>query len=175
MLILDEPTIGLDPNQIRDVRRLIRDLGQEHTLLLSTHILSEVEATCDRAMVIHRGELVASGTISELRQLQKSDTVQLTLRDPDQKAASVLESAASARFELHRAGDELDPSLMRATVVLSAPSGDRGVSTEKLVSALVRAGIMVREVTPARATLEDVFAELTGSAPAASQCREGQS
>jgi ABC-2 type transport system ATP-binding protein len=67
LLILDEPTAGLDPNQIREVRKLIRDLGENHTILLSTHILSEVETTCDRAIVINRGRLVAKGSITELR------------------------------------------------------------------------------------------------------------
>ncbi len=67
LLILDEPTSGLDPNQIREVRRVIRDLAEQHTVLLSTHILAEVEASCDRAIVIHRGRRVAEGTLDELR------------------------------------------------------------------------------------------------------------
>jgi ABC-2 type transport system ATP-binding protein len=64
LLILDEPTSGLDPNQIRDVRTVLKDLSEEHTVLLSTHILAEVEQTCQRALVIHRGRLVAENTIS---------------------------------------------------------------------------------------------------------------
>jgi len=66
LLILDEPTAGLDPNQIREVRSLIRQLGHQHTILLSTHILSEVESTCERAIVIDRGRVVAEGTLEEL-------------------------------------------------------------------------------------------------------------
>jgi len=66
VLILDEPTAGLDPTQIRETRTLIRELGQEHTLLLSTHILSEVEVTCEQAIIINRGQVVASGTLAEL-------------------------------------------------------------------------------------------------------------
>ncbi|MCE7893748.1 MAG: ATP-binding cassette domain-containing protein, partial [Sorangiineae bacterium PRO1] len=73
LLILDEPTAGLDPNQIREVRRLIRELGESHTILLSTHILSEVESTCDRAIVIARGRLVAEGSIDELRARRRAD------------------------------------------------------------------------------------------------------
>ena len=64
LLILDEPTAGLDPNQIREVRGLISRLSEERTILLSTHILSEVEATCNRAVVIHKGRLVAEGEIA---------------------------------------------------------------------------------------------------------------
>ena len=67
ILILDEPTVGLDPNQIRDVRALIRDLGREHTILLSTHILPEVEMVCGRVIIIDQGRVLAQGTPAELR------------------------------------------------------------------------------------------------------------
>jgi ABC-2 type transport system ATP-binding protein len=67
VLILDEPTAGLDPGQIRETRKLIRELGQEHTILLSTHILSEVEVTCDQAIIINRGQVVAAGRLVDLR------------------------------------------------------------------------------------------------------------
>jgi ABC-2 type transport system ATP-binding protein len=67
VLILDEPTAGLDPGQIRETRKLIRELGQEHTILLSTHILSEVEVTCDQAIIINRGQVVAAGRLVDLK------------------------------------------------------------------------------------------------------------
>jgi ABC-2 type transport system ATP-binding protein len=67
VLILDEPTAGLDPAQIRETRKLIRELGQDRTILLSTHILSEVEMTCDSVIIINRGRIAASGTLEELR------------------------------------------------------------------------------------------------------------
>jgi ABC-2 type transport system ATP-binding protein len=67
VLILDEPTAGLDPGQIRETRQLIRDLGQQHTVLLSTHILSEVEMTCDQAIIINRGQVAAAGRLVDLR------------------------------------------------------------------------------------------------------------
>src|SRR5205085_11787888 len=66
VLILDEPTAGLDPAQIRETRKLIRELGQEHTLLLSTHILPEVEMTCNRVIIIHQGRVAASGMLNDL-------------------------------------------------------------------------------------------------------------
>jgi ABC-2 type transport system ATP-binding protein len=72
VLILDEPTAGLDPTQIRETRHLIRELGEQHTILLSTHILPEVEMTCDRVIVIARGKVVESGMLSELRSRQRS-------------------------------------------------------------------------------------------------------
>jgi ABC-2 type transport system ATP-binding protein len=68
VLILDEPTSGLDPNQIVEIRQLIKDLGKEKTVILSTHILGEVEAVCDRAIIINRGKLVADAPIQELKQ-----------------------------------------------------------------------------------------------------------
>src|SRR5207245_451951 len=67
VLILDEPTAGLDPTQIRETRALIKELGQEHTVLLSTHILSEVEVTCEQAIIINRGRVAAAGTLADLR------------------------------------------------------------------------------------------------------------
>src|SRR5438132_7843919 len=75
VLILDEPTVGLDPTQIRATRELIRELGREHTILLSTHILSEVEMTCDRVIIIHRGQVALSGPLRELGQQVGEQTV----------------------------------------------------------------------------------------------------
>lgn len=72
VLILDEPTVGLDPAQIRETRKLIRELGQQHTILLSTHILPEVEMTCDSVIIIDRGRVVASGQLRELRPEQET-------------------------------------------------------------------------------------------------------
>ena len=74
VLILDEPTIGLDPTQIRATRSLIRELAQDHTVLLSSHILPEVEATCQRIIIINKGQIVASGTPTELRQRITGDS-----------------------------------------------------------------------------------------------------
>ena len=72
VLILDEPTAGLDPGQIRETRKLIRELGQEHTILLSTHILSEVEVTCDQAIIINRGQVAAAGRLEDIRPKDQS-------------------------------------------------------------------------------------------------------
>lgn len=72
VLILDEPTAGLDPTQIRETRKLMRELGKEHTMLLSTHILSEVEATCDSVIVIYQGQVVEDGSLTAVRQRHKN-------------------------------------------------------------------------------------------------------
>src|SRR5512139_1520010 len=82
ILILDEPTSGLDPNQIAEIRKLIRELGRQKTVILSTHILPEVEATCDRIFIINKGKIVADGTAENLRkQAQGSDILRVKIED----------------------------------------------------------------------------------------------
>jgi ABC-2 type transport system ATP-binding protein len=76
VLILDEPTAGLDPTQIRETRKLMRELGQQHTMLLSTHILSEVEATCDSVIVIYQGQVVEEGSLNSVRQRHRNKTLE---------------------------------------------------------------------------------------------------
>jgi ABC-2 type transport system ATP-binding protein len=76
VLILDEPTAGLDPTQIRETRKLIRELGREHTMLLSTHILSEVEMACDTVIIIYQGRVVENGLLSEVRAKHKNQNLE---------------------------------------------------------------------------------------------------
>lgn len=91
ILILDEPTSGLDPNQIVEIRELIREIGRERTVVLSTHILSEVQASCDRVIIIDNGILVADGTPEELRSsLSVGEQISITLLDAEEDVASVL-------------------------------------------------------------------------------------
>jgi ABC-2 type transport system ATP-binding protein len=76
VLILDEPTAGLDPAQIRETRKLIRELGSQHTMLLSTHILTEVEMTCDSVIIIHQGQVAEDGTLAAVRQKHKNQSLE---------------------------------------------------------------------------------------------------
>jgi ABC-2 type transport system ATP-binding protein len=76
VLILDEPTAGLDPTQIRETRKLIRELGSQHTMLLSTHILSEVEMTCDSVIIIHQGQVAADGSLADIRRKHKNQSLE---------------------------------------------------------------------------------------------------
>src|ERR1700710_1612849 len=93
VLVLDEPTVGLDPRQIISIRELIRELGRKHTLLLSTHILPEVELLCNRVLIIDRGRIVAQGTPQDLRERWVGNpTLRLTLKDAPAEAAEVLQS-----------------------------------------------------------------------------------
>jgi ABC-2 type transport system ATP-binding protein len=158
LLILDEPTAGLDPNQIREVRDLIRNLGENHTILLSTHILPEVESTCARAIVIDRGKVVAEGTIDELRAGRKGAGATLLVSDPMGQAAKIVEGVRGVGSVTEL---EESPGLVQLSVRYTSGAPLDGSVLEQAVSALVTAGLGVREATPARATLEDVFAELT--------------
>ncbi len=158
LLILDEPTAGLDPNQIREVRALIQKLGKERTVLLSTHILSEVEATCSRAVVINRGRLVAEGSIDEVRAMRRASGVRFVVRGDQGRALALLEKAPGAKRASVEAGDE---DGAHAITVDLAPKADPGRLAEEGVAALVAAKIGVREVTVRKPSLEQVFAALT--------------
>jgi ABC-2 type transport system ATP-binding protein len=162
LLILDEPTAGLDPNQIREVRKLVRELKETHTILLSTHILSEVEATCDRAVVIDRGQLVAAGTLAELRALGRSKGLLAELRDPDGRAEAIARAHAGVASVTRKALDA--PGALRLELSLNGPVDD---VTEALSKAWVDAGVGVRALIPSKASLEEVFATLTERDPAA--------
>jgi ABC-2 type transport system ATP-binding protein len=158
ILILDEPTAGLDPNQIRDVRALIRKLGKDHTILLSTHILSEVEATCTRALVIARGRLVAEGSIDEIRALRRGGGVRVVVRGDAAIASGAVAKVEGVAKVTHEAGEAGAAVALSIDLVKGA---DAGRATEAVVGALVAAGVGVREVAPRMASLEQVFSELT--------------
>ncbi|MBL7805173.1 MAG: gliding motility-associated ABC transporter ATP-binding subunit GldA [Saprospiraceae bacterium] len=96
VLILDEPTSGLDPNQIVEIRQLIKDLGKEKTVILSTHILGEVEAVCDRAIIINKGKLVADAPINELKQQFTGQTI-VTVEFAEKTDASALGKIAQVK------------------------------------------------------------------------------
>jgi len=147
ILVLDEPTAGLDPNQIREVRAVIKALGAEHTVLLSTHILSEVEASASRVLLIHRGRIAFDGPTKDVRGARE-----LRISVSDAAAAKeivlAIEGIASVAIE---------DDVLRCTW---ADGADITRATEAAVAALVAAKIGVREVR-AGGTLEDLFAELT--------------
>ena len=172
LLVLDEPTAGLDPNQIREVRDVIRDLGKEHTVLLSTHILSEVEASCSRVVVIAKGKLVAEGTMDDLARKRRNAGLVLVVRgevDAVLAAAGAVEGIAKATHDEET--DNADGAReIRCTwqKTLDEPGAVR--ATEQVVAAIVKAGCFVREVRPIRSSLEELFAALTsGAAPDASE------
>ena len=116
VVILDEPTVGLDPNQIREIRALIRELGGRHSVILSTHILPEVEAICDRVQIMHHGDIVYSDTIAALKAFHRGRTVVLGLRRPPREAelaalpgVAAVENASASLYRVEFAGDA-DPT-----------------------------------------------------------------
>ncbi len=163
IVILDEPTAGLDPNQIREARALVRELGRDHTVVVSTHILSEVEACATRVLLIHRGKLVAEGPTDEIRAMRSSTAVDLVVRgDPElaTRALTAVDGVTSASVAVAGEGQVVRVRAAFAT----KPGADTAASdraVEACVAALVAAGLGVREVRPAGGSLEDVFASLT--------------
>jgi ABC-2 type transport system ATP-binding protein len=151
LLVLDEPTSGLDPNQIIEVRQVIRDLSEHHTVVLSTHILAEVDAVCDRAIVIARGKLVAEGTLDALRTRGRASEGTLVVRVPaNASVPSAIEDAVVAR-------SELDAEYQEWRVRL--PEARR--SMERWIAVLGQAGYQVAEARLGSASLEQVFGALT--------------
>ncbi len=161
VLILDEPTSGLDPNQIREVRDLVRSLGRDHTVLLSTHILSEVEATCDRALVIDRGTLVAQGTLDSLRTLRRSTGARFVVRGDGEQAARIVRETQCCDTVEVLGSEGQQANVSRFEVRWKSDVSDTAEAVESVVGKLTFAGLFVREATPFRASLEEVFAALT--------------
>ncbi len=153
ILILDEPTSGLDPNQIAEIRKLIRELGREKTVILSTHILPEVEATCDRIFIINKGKIVADGTAETLRkQAQGSDILRIKIEDGESnqvfRALQEIKSVSMVEFA--------DRNLNRFDIHFS--SGD---VKREIFNLCVDKHWVLTEMTPFETKLEDIFRELT--------------
>jgi ABC-2 type transport system ATP-binding protein len=156
LLILDEPTIGLDPNQIRLVRDLIRNLRRHHTILLSTHILPEVEMLCSRVIIINKGRIEALDTPQNLRaHLGQAGRILFDAIVPDAPAAaSALRALESVQSVSHRADGEWTVFTIHA-----APGND---PRESLYRHAVDNKWRVREISRPPVSLEQVFAEVTG-------------
>src|SRR4051794_39775477 len=154
LLILDEPTIGLDPNQIRQVRELIKNLGRQHTILLSTHILPEVEMTCSRVIIIHKGKIEACDTPENLLgEIRTAGGVLLEAKVGIDNGAEQLKQIAGIRDVTASADGDWQ------TFSLRVESGS-DVREQIFQMAMVRRW-SVRELSQRRATLEDVFVEIT--------------
>jgi len=159
VLVLDEPTVGLDPKQIIAIRELIRELGRDRTLLLSTHILPEVEQLCYRVLIIDRGRIIADGTPAELRaQARGKAVLDVTVKDAPPEAGDMLSQipgvtglqavdGGDGRFRIEcGAGEDLRETVFRTAV-------DKGW--------------VLLELTEKMASLEDIFVRLTTDAEAA--------
>jgi len=182
VIILDEPTVGLDPLQIIEIRDLIRSLGREHTVILSSHILSEVAAVCDRIMIISHGKLVAADTAENLTRLMAgSNTLRLTVRGEEAAVRAALEGIELPQPEREEQDEDLQLSMdevAEPSYELSCkPSEDEGCVDVTIVTgpeydlretayhAIAAAGLPLLHLSLDRATLEDVFLELTAEQP----------
>jgi ABC-2 type transport system ATP-binding protein len=170
LVVLDEPISGLDPVQIVEMRALVRELGGKHTVLVSSHILSEISETCDRILVIKDGEIVASGTESELTsRLLDGVRIRVTVRAPgtsradaEAKASKILAAVSGVtRAESTAAGESGED-------LLSFDVDAKNEVRPALVQGLVSAGLEVYEVSRRSHELESVFLRLAGSSLAGS-------
>lgn len=156
VIILDEPTVGLDPKQIIEIRDLIRKLGENHTVILSSHILSEVSAVCDHIMIIAHGKLVASDSPENLQKLM-SGSMELDLEVKGSIAA--VKSALQEISQIDRIEENTEASKNIAKLkVISKENAD---IREQVFYALADAKLPILEMTHAEKSLEDIFLELT--------------
>jgi len=156
LLILDEPMSGLDPNQIIEIRNLIKKMGEEKTVIYCSHILSEVAATCDRILIIKDGRIVATGTPDELTAGHRSGS-QYTLRAKGDKAALKSGLEAVNGVSSVTAGDGQD-----GWFDLRISTGSKGDIGEEIFSCIVKNGWSLSELRRDHTSLEEVFTQLTG-------------
>ena len=164
VLVLDEPTVGLDPTQIRETRKLIKDLRGEHTVLLSTHILPEVEAVCDRAIVIAGGRVAAQGTPEELRTSRRmSARVLVECKGPAREVENALSRVSGvSRVEMldhHPDGGATNGKYVTAAI---RPKESYDVR-EEVARTVIQHGWPLREIRLEHATLEEFFVQVTAN------------
>ncbi len=154
VLILDEPTTGLDPNQIIEIRELIKEIGKEKTVILSSHILAEVEATCDRVLIINKGKIVADGTPTELRHKAQGNEV-LKVSVEGGNANEVYETLNNlSEIEVVSFANE-------DQTVFEIESKQGTSSCQAIFKACADKGWYLTQLTPMEKNLEDIFRELT--------------
>ncbi len=156
VLILDEPTVGLDPKQIIEMRNLIKELGKEHTVILSSHILPEVSAVCDRVIIINKGRIVASDTPTNLsRRIGDSSRLILRVAGPEKQVVKILGGITGVKYADSQGSREPDT----VDVVVEA---DKDVDIRKPVfNRLSEAGYPILMMKSMDLTLEDIFLHVT--------------
>jgi ABC-2 type transport system ATP-binding protein len=157
ILVLDEPTSGLDPNQIAEIRDIIRNIGREKTIIFSTHILSEAEATCDRIVIINNGKVVADDTTASLKQKGMQDSfVRLTLKGPDLKAAQELMKTIHPALDIRSTAPTED-----TLVSLEIRSPENKDIRSDIFLAVKQTDWIILELVKESQTLENIFKKLT--------------
>ncbi len=164
VLILDEPTIGIDPIQVVETRELISELGEDHTLLLSSHILPEVSMICRRVLVIHDGRIVADDQPDNLSErLQHSERIEMTVRGAEPRA--VIGEMRELPMVVDARSDNRAESMARAerdgTIPLIVDARPNAQATEVIANKIIERGWGLVNLTPLPLTLEEIFLELT--------------
>ena len=168
LIILDEPTVGLDPAQVIEIRNLIRELGKAHTVILSSHILSEVQAVCQQVLILSKGRLVAVGSPEELGEtLNPGSRLRATAQgEPDTVLAAVRSVPGICKVELESAAD--------GQVTFTAESEDAADRRAAVSRALTEAGCTVLALAAENRSLEEVFLALTEKTPEQNTPAEGE-
>ena len=157
ILILDEPTQGLDPNQIVEIRKIIRKIGEEKTVIFSTHILSEAEATCDRIVIINRGQIVADGETEYLKQSAgRESTIQLTIENAEFDAVSQTLKPIEGVESVEKS-DQTDDGRLSIKVACRSESDRR----QDIYKAIKNTDWVLLEFYQETKTLETIFSDLT--------------
>jgi ABC-2 type transport system ATP-binding protein len=157
VLVLDEPTIGLDPNQIRETRKLIRELGKRHTIIISSHILPEVEAICTRTIIIAGGEIKASGTISEVRdRIKGASRLIAEIKGPKNDVETAIAKIGGVKT--------VDTHSREGWNRLRIESSNRDDLREDIAALAARQNWPLRELRLEVGSLEEFFTQITAEA-----------
>lgn len=162
ILLLDEPTVGLDPGQIIEMRDLIRELGKEHTILLSSHIMQEIDAVCDEIIIINEGEVVVCDTPENLTLHLDSEGVHLIIQGEEEVIKGALRNVSGIRDVIY------DRQMEPGTLGLTLYSREGRDLREDVFFALAEARCPIMQMNRMEASLEEVFLKLTGNQPAGS-------
>jgi ABC-2 type transport system ATP-binding protein len=162
VLVLDEPTIGLDPRQIAETRQVIRNLAGEHTVILSTHILPEVSMTCARVIIINRGKVAAIDTPENLqRRMRGADALDLEVRGPGEAVQAALQAIPEI-MAIRRRPKEPDANVFSIECAMGTDV------RERIATSIVQHGWGLRELRPASVSLEEIFVQLVTAEPTTS-------
>lgn len=158
VIILDEPTVGLDPKQIIEVRELMKELGKKHTVILSSHILTEISAVCDHVFILSKGKLVASDSTEHLlERMSGAQEIALLVKEKEQRMEELLKELPGVAEVSREPGEAAEEVLFHVTA-------ERGEDIrEALFHACAKEEIPVLEMHTETKSLEDVFLELTGA------------
>jgi len=156
VIILDEPTVGLDPMQIIEIRDLIKELGEKHTVILSSHILSEIQAVCDQVIIINHGKLIANDKIENIgNSLAGNNSVEITAEGTPEAILAALENVDGlSEFEV----TQTEGTTTSLAIKLN---GDPDAKSKEIALALAQKMIPVYKLNPVKASLENIFIELT--------------